>query len=239
VINLDLPIQGTLDDPKFSIWRVIVQIFVNLITRAATAPFALLGSIAGAAGEQLAYVEFAPGRAELSPAAQEKLGSLAKALNDRPALKLDATGRAIPDVDRDGLRKAALDRALRAQKQKALAAEGESAPSLDAIRIDEAEYPKLLEAVYRDTDLPDKPRNVFGIAKKIPPEQMEAMLLASYKVDDEALATLANRRAQAVKEWLVREGAVAPERIFIVSPKLTGEGIADKGAPTRVDFAIR
>jgi hypothetical protein len=238
VINLDLPISGTLDDPKFSVWRVVVQIFVNLITKAVTAPFALLASIGGG-GEELAYVEFAPGRASLAPAALTKLGTLAKALNDRPGLKIDATGRAIPDADRDGLKRAMLDNAIRAQKQKALTEEGESAPPLAELTIASEEYPKLLTAVYKATDLLDKPRNVFGLAKSIPPAEMEALLLANYRVDDEALATLANRRAQAVKEWLAREGGVASERIFIVKPKLGGEGIKDPGAPTRVDFAIR
>ena len=238
VINLDLPIQGTLDDPKFSVWGVIVQIFVNLVTKAVTAPFALLASIGGG-GEQLAFIEFAPGHADLSQAAVTKLGTLAKALNDRPALKIDASGRAIADVDREGLKHAALDQALRIQKQKALSAQGQSAPALDALTIDAAEYPKLLESVYRDTDLPDKPRNLFGIAKSIPAPEMEAMLLASYRVDDEALATLANRRAQAIKEWFAHDGGVAPERIFIVKPKLDSNGIKDGGAATRVDFAIR
>jgi outer membrane protein OmpA-like peptidoglycan-associated protein len=53
------------------------------------------------------------------------------------------------------------------------------------------------------------------------------------------LATLANRRAQAVKEWFAGKGGVPGERVFIVAPKLTAAGIADAGAPTRVDFAIR
>ena len=238
VITLDLPIQGTLDDPKFSVWGVIVQIFVNLITKAVTAPFALLASIGGG-GEQLAYVEFAPGRSDLSAAAVEKLRTLARALNDRPALKLDASGRAIPDVDRDGMKQAALDGALRAQKQKDLAGKGQSAPPLDTLTIDSAEQPALLAEVYDNADLPGKPRNVLGIAKSIPPAEMEALLLASYRVDDEALATLANRRAQAIKEWFAKEGGVAPERIFIVKPKLGGDGISDAGARTRVDFAIR
>lgn len=239
VIHLDLPIQGTLDDPKFSVWGVIVQIVVNLITKAATAPFALISAIAGGHGEELAYVEFAPGHADLSPATETKLRSLAKALDERPGLKMDATGRAIPDPDRDGLKRAALDRAMRVQKQKAIASQGESAPPLDSLTIDASEYPKYLEAVYRATDLPDKPRNVLGIAKDIPPNEMEAMLLASYRVDDEALRKLANERAQVVKQWLAGSGGIPPERVFIVAPKLNADGIQDKGAPTRVDFALK
>lgn len=239
VIRLDLPIQGTLDDPKFSVWGIVWQIIGNLITKAVTAPFALLGALAGSHGEELAFVEFAPGHGELSAAAEEKLRSLAKALADRPALKIDAAGRAVPDIDRDGLKHAALDRALRTQKQKALAADGASAPPVDTLTIDATERTRYLTAVYRDTDLPDKPRNLIGMAKDVPPAEMEARLLASYPVDDVALRTLANRRAQTVKEWFVGEGGIAPERVFIVAAKLSAEGSTDKGAPTRVDFAIR
>jgi uncharacterized protein involved in outer membrane biogenesis len=239
VINLDLPIAGTLDDPKFSIWGVLVQIFVNLVTKAVTAPFALLASIGGGGGEQLAYVEFMPGRADLAATSEAKLETLAKALADRPGIHIDATGRAIPDIDRDGLKHAFLERALRVQKQKTMAEQGESAPPLETLTIGDDEYPKLLAAVYRDTDLPNKPRNVLGIAKSIPPLEMEALLLASYRVDDEALAALANRRAQTVKEWFARKGNLPPDRVFVVAPKLTSAGIDDKGAPTRVDFAIR
>ena len=239
VINLDLPIAGTLDDPKFSVWGVLVQIFVNLVTKAVTAPFALLASIGGGGGEQLAYVEFLPGRSDLAAASEAKLETLAKALADRPGIHIDATGRAIPEVDRDGLKHARLDQALRTQKQKVLTAQGESAPPLDTLTITDDEYPKLLAVVYGDTDLPDKPRNMLGIAKSIPPAEMEALLLASYRVDDQALAALANRRAQAVKEWFARKGNLPPDRVFVVAPKLTSAGIEDKGAPTRVDFAIR
>jgi uncharacterized protein involved in outer membrane biogenesis len=239
VINLDLPIQGTLDDPKFSVWGVIVQIFVNLITKAITAPFALLGSLADGGGEQLAYIEFAPGHADLSAAANDKLATLAKALNDRPGLKIDAAGRAIPDADREGLKHAMLDTALRAEKLKSGAADGASARANEPATIDAAEYPKLLANVYKAADIADKPRNVLGIAKSIPPTEMEALLLASYRVDDAALTALANQRAQAVKAWFVGQGGIPAERVFIIAPKLNGEGIEGPGAKTRVDFAIR
>jgi uncharacterized protein involved in outer membrane biogenesis len=239
VINLDLPIEGTLDDPQFSVWHLLVQIVKNLITKAITAPFALLGSIAGGGGEQLAYVEFAPGRAELSEASRTKLATLAKALSDRPGLKIDASGRAVGDVDRDGLKHAMLDRAVRAQKAKVLAADGESAPAPDTLTIEPAEYPKLVSAVYRDTDLPNKPRNFLGIAKTLPTAEMEALLLASYRVDDAALTALASRRAEAVKRWFTGDGGIAAERIFVVAAKLGADGVKDSGSPARVDFAIR
>ena len=238
-IHLDLPIQGSLDDPQFSVWGVVLQIFVNLITKAVTAPFALLGALAGAHGEELAFVEFAPGRVELSAPAEAKLQSLAKALTDRPALKLDVAGRAVPDVDRDGLKRVTLDRALKAQKQKALVSKGEPAPSLEALTIDATEQAEYLAAVYRDASLPDKPRNAIGFAKNVPPAEMETLLLASYPVDDESLRALATRRAEIVKEWFAEQGRIASERMFIIAPKLTADGIQDKGAPTRVDFAIR
>ena len=239
VIDLDLPIQGTLDDPQFSMWGVIVQIIENLIAKVVTAPFALLGALAGGHGEELAYVEFAPGRAELSAPADAKLQSIAKALTDRPALKLDIAGRAVPDIDREGLKRATLDRAMRMQKQKALVAKGESAPTVDSLEIDAKEYPDYLTAVYNDADLKTKPRNVLGFAKTIPPAEMEALLTASYGADDDALRKLANERALAAKEWLVEKGGVPSERVFVVASKMGSDDVKDKGAPTRADFAIR
>ena len=52
VIDIKLPVGGTLDDPQFSVGGIIVQVIVNLITKAVTAPFALLAAIGGA-GEEL------------------------------------------------------------------------------------------------------------------------------------------------------------------------------------------
>ena len=171
-----------------------------------TAPFAVLGAIIGGPhSEQLAYVEFAPGHAELSADSEIKLRSLAKALTDRPALKLDAAGRAIPDVDRDGLKRVTLDRAMRTQKQKFLVAQGESAPAIDTLKIEAAEYPKYL-ALYRDADI-DKPRNVIGVAKDVHRRRWGAAL-ARYCTDDEEEHSLAT-----AAHWPSRNGLVGPGAI--------------------------
>ena len=51
-INLDIPLTGRTDDPEFSVWRIVLQVIVNILTKVATAPFALLGSLFGG-GEEL------------------------------------------------------------------------------------------------------------------------------------------------------------------------------------------
>ncbi len=71
-IKLDLPVTGSLDNPTFSVWRVIVHILVNLIAKAATSPFALLGAMFGGGGEELSYVEFDYGSTVITEAKSEK-----------------------------------------------------------------------------------------------------------------------------------------------------------------------
>lgn len=223
-IDLRLPVSGTLDDPEFSVFGLVVKMLFNLIGKALTSPFALLGAALGGA-EDLAALELAPGHARPGEAQQDKLATLAQALIDRPALRLDVTGRADPAVDGDGLRQAGLDRAVRAQKLKALIARGEEAPSIEEIEIGAGEYPELLKKAYREADF-KKPRNLIGLAKDLPEAEMEALMRANVAVGDSELHALARQRAQAVRDWLVEEGKVPGERIFILEPRVepAGEG---------------
>ncbi|MFM2056753.1 MAG: hypothetical protein RLY71_1138, partial [Pseudomonadota bacterium] len=96
VIDLQLPVAGTLDDPQFSLGGLLWKVLVNLVSKAVTAPFALLmGDSAEAAGQ----IDFAPGSAELDAAARTRLDSLAERLADRPGVRIEATGQA--DLQRD------------------------------------------------------------------------------------------------------------------------------------------
>ena len=235
VIDINLPVGGSLDDPQFSVGGIIVQVIVNLIVKAVTAPFALLGAAFGG-GEELAYLEFAPGSAQLDAADETKLKSIAKALTDRPGLKLDVSGRVDPAADREGLKRAAVDNQVKAQKVKETG-KGASV-SLDEVKVDPGEYPKYLTAAYKDASFP-KPRNVIGIARDLPVPEMESLMLANAQATDEDLRQLANRRAQSAKDWLVAKGGVPAERVFLVAPKIGTEGIKDKGKPERVDFSLK
>ncbi len=231
-IDLRLPVSGTLDDPEFSVFGLVVKMLFNLIGKAITSPFALLGSALGG-GEELSQLELAPGVARAGEAQQDKLKTLAQALIDRPALKLDITGRADPATDLDGLRQVALDNAVRAQKLKAMIARGQDAPSLEDIEVGADEYPALLEKAYKAADF-KKPRNFIGLTKSIPVADMEALMRANVKAGDAELRLLAQQRAQAVREWLVGEGAVPGERVFVLEPKV--EAASEGG---QVQFSLR
>jgi uncharacterized protein involved in outer membrane biogenesis len=240
VIDIKLPISGSLDDPKFSVGGIIVQVIVNLITKAATAPFALLSAAFGG-GEELSTLAFAPGSAALAPDAAKRLDTLGKALADRPALKLDIAGRADPASDGDALRQAAVTRAMRTEKMKSLAAAGTAPASVDQVTIDAGERVRWLTAAYREAPIPDRPRNALRMLTDMPPAEMEAMLLAHAKADEEALRALANARALGVKDALVARG-VADDRLFVVAPRLGGDAgttPSPAGTPARVELALR
>jgi hypothetical protein len=117
-IDINLPISGSLDDPEFSVGGLIVRVIVNLFVKAVTSPFALLGSMFGG-GEELSKLDFAPGRARIGEAQVKTLETLAKALGERQALKLEISGLADPEVDREGLKRVAMERLVRAEQRKA------------------------------------------------------------------------------------------------------------------------
>ena len=114
VIDINLPVTGSLDDPNFRIAPIVWKLFVGLLTKAVTAPFALLGSLFGG-GADLAFIDFAPGSAVLVPEQTQKLTQLAKALVERPQLKLDIPLRTLNAADDAALSGAALEQAIATQ----------------------------------------------------------------------------------------------------------------------------
>ena len=77
-IKLDVPLTGRLDDPKFRVGPIIWGVVVNLIEKAATSPFSLLGAAFGG-GDELSFVaDFPPGQAAVPDSQTNKLEILAK-----------------------------------------------------------------------------------------------------------------------------------------------------------------
>lgn len=235
-IKVNLPINGSLDDPQFSIGKIIIQVIVNLLTKAIASPFALLGAAFGG-GEELSYLEFGYGRMDLSSAADTKLRTLLKALADRPALKLEIAGQIDVDKDKEGLKQRQLERKVAAQKLRDLDQE-ETAASLEAIKVEPNEYPKYLALAYKREKF-SKPRNAIGLAKDLPPAEMEKLILANAQVTDDDLRQLATQRAQCVRDYLIKSGQVEAGRIFLMQARPSPASGKENAKASRVDFVIR
>jgi uncharacterized protein involved in outer membrane biogenesis len=205
VIDFNLPISGSINSPDFSLGPVIFELLLKKLGQAVASPFA---AITGGSGDHPGVIEFVPGTAKFVPAAAAALDKVAAALADRPALTLDVAGSAVPAVDRDAYRRAALDARL-----AALAQTGQpgAAPPEGEARA------RLLRRLYRETPLPDKPRNLIGLPSDVPVEQMQALLLAAIPAGDDVMRELALQRALAVRAGLIERG-LAAERLFVAQP---------------------
>ena len=236
-IDLNLPVTGQIDDPKFSLGSVIIKIIVNILVKAATSPFALLGAIFGG-GEELSYLDFDYGNAVLNEPGIKKLDTLIRALNDRPALKLEIEGHVDLEKDKEGLRQYLFHKKIKVQKLKEMVNAGISAVPVDEVKIEQNEYPKYLKLAYKAEKFP-KPRNIIGIAKDLPVPEMEKLMLTHLEIKDDDLRLLASQRALNVKDYILKSKQVEPERIFLVEPKSLQPEKKEKLRDSRVDFRLK
>ncbi|SEK02743.1 MULTISPECIES: DUF748 domain-containing protein [unclassified Variovorax] len=220
VIDVDLPLSGSLNDPQFSVGPLIWKAVVNLIVKAVTAPFSLLtGGLGGGSGESSA-ITFEPGGSELSASAKESLDKVAKALTDRPTLQMTVIGTSNLEKERDAYQRQRVRQLTYAEKRRVAVRGGQT--GTDVPPVTDAEYPDLLTAVYKRADI-TKPRNMVGLAKDLPLKDMENLLFASVPVDEESMRQLAVERGAAVRDYLLAK-KLPSERLFLGAVRTNASG---------------
>ncbi len=175
-ILLDLPVEGSLDDPKFRIGKVVVRTLLNILEKAATSPFSLLGAAFGGGGEELSYQDFAPASAVLSPANEQKLDTLAKGLYERPGLQLEIAGSIDPVADRDGLRYNSLEKQIRTRQWMSLDKSEHAATTPDQITLTPEQHAAWVKKLYDEawdegvinTEFITANTNLAALAAQIP-----------------------------------------------------------------------
>jgi Domain of Unknown Function (DUF748) len=242
IIDLNLPVSGSLDDPKFRLGPIIWKVVVNLIEKAVTAPFKLLGSLFGG-GEEMSYVDFAAGSAALDEASRGKLASLVKALESRPGLNLEVPLVVAPAADAGALAEQQWRADVTARAARRLGARSSDPAAVDRLLASPKDYRALLEDAYRE---------VFGHRAEIPPPEvaqgapppdpataaigwLEGQLKSRLTVGQEQLDALAQGRASSVQSALLDGTGIDPTRLFVVksSPLPAASG------PVRMQLALR
>ncbi|MGH8249295.1 MAG: DUF748 domain-containing protein [Steroidobacteraceae bacterium] len=234
VIDIDLPVTGSLDDPQFRLGPLIWKALLNLLGKIVTSPFALLGNLFGG-GEDLSELPFAPGSAEIEADSAGKVAALRKALVERPGLSIDIPSTLDPRTDREALEQR---RWILLVGGEAVAASPAASAQVAALRTNRPAYRDRLVELHRDLlggrpDIPRAPEPAAGAAEVDPVEHaiayLEPKLRATIAVDDAELAELAQSRAESVRDALLVDGTVDPARVFLIrgEPVAAAEGAVD------------
>jgi hypothetical protein len=229
VINLDVPVGGTLDDPSFRIGPIIWQVIKNIIVKAVSAPFSLLGSLFAGA-EEAQFIDFSPGDAALDAGTAERLGALAKSLVEKPELRLDVPIGALAAIDLPALNerayRSAVDGAVSAHFAKK-AKKGEPVPAYDSLEA-EQKIEVLAALVRQQTGaepvVPEAPEPPEGtpraeakaLRQAAAVEYLEKTARAGVVAPDTELTRLAEERAAAIERALLGGGELDPTRVFKV-----------------------
>jgi hypothetical protein len=147
---------------------------------------------------------------------------MAQALADRPSIDVEVSGFVDLENDEEGYRSEHLNRQVKRLKYLDLVKNDELAEGKteENVVVPVEEYDEYLWQVYRRSDFP-KPRNFIGMTKKIPPSEMEKLIYTHTQVSPDDLAELAQTRALTVQRYLIDEGQLEPERIFLKKPDIT------------------
>ena len=224
IIAFNLPVEGSLDDPDIKYGQLVWKAVFGLLGKIATSPFTLVGSLFPSNPGDLSTLAFPPGAASFDATAIVKLKALAKALEERPELRLEAEGAVDADLDRAALQKAALEALLRKIRAQALKLAEEGPVPLP-------ERDRWLRTAFEEAFPVAKGTKGAKPAPAPPPAEMEQRLVGSLRAEPAELAQLADARAKGVLTWLQDTGKADPGRVFQVR---TGQA---KGAA--VAFTLR
>lgn len=215
-IEIKLPVQGDLNDPQFSVMPIVWQTFRNLITRAASAPFKLLGNLTNNK-QDLSQVSYLAGQDSLNEASKQALNSLAQALKQRPQLKLNIEGTSSAAFDGPLVAQNYLHRRIQELWYNDLQKRGKKiAESVQDLEVPEKQQEKLLEQLYHE--LPEQAKRAEELPrnKKERQELMQEQWIKHYSNSTILLRTLAQNRARNIRQYLVEQGQIEPQRLFLV-----------------------
>lgn len=233
-IDIELPISGDLNNPQFSIAPIIWQTLKNLVLRAVQAPFNFIAGLAGSSNADLSQVPFSAGSSDLDKGAQGTLNSLAEALKERPGLRLEVEGTSIAANDGPLLAQERLQSEFQNTWYKMEQRAGEQVPASPAeIEVPEDEKPVMLEGIYRARLKQQPPAEWAELDSEVRADKLRDAVLASWGSSDLLLRKLAQQRAASVKEYLVSQGGLEDQRIYLLDVRtLPGSDVEGEQIPT-------
>lgn len=227
-IDIQLPISGDLNNPQFSVMPIVWQTLRNLVLRAAQAPFKFIGGLVSGGDEvNMDRVPFSAGSSELDPQARGSLDTLAAALKERPVLRLEVQGVSAQASDGPLLAEQRLQREYQSTYYKILQRRGDQVPAdASALEVPEDEKMVMLEGIYRARLKQQPPADWRELDDELRADKLRAGVLDSWARSDLLLRQLSQARAASIKQYLVDNGGLADQRVYLLDVAI-GQSDAD------------
>ncbi|ABI71446.1 DUF748 domain-containing protein [Shewanella frigidimarina] len=236
VIDLGVDVSGDIDSPSFSFGSIIINALGNIITKAVTSPFSFLAGLVDS-DEQIDKISFEYGRSNISLKQKSTLDKLAKALIDRPLLNLNIKG----SVDLINDKQALAETKLHKQLANTAGIKFKDFPK----SISASKYPAtgpLADALYQlvEQELSQDPLDIKQKLQQKKPKLTEAELITRWHIGlynmlknhqqftADEFGLLAQKRAKAVKAYLIAQTEIDPGKIFVLESRInTAEDAAE------------
>ena len=216
IIDINMPVEGNLDEPDFKYGALVWKTFGNLILNAVTSPFRFLGSMMGMDGDDLEYAEFEMGSAVILPTEREKIDNIAKMMLKRPKINLSITPIYDEVGDKKVLQLAKLTKIVMKKSGVTSTKENENTMTADVLEDIYKEY--------KDDDTLDKMQKKLKVSFK--DEEYERKYFTALvrlcrdiqSVPVVELESLATKRAQNIITYLKDEKNVNLSRLTVTNP---------------------
>jgi len=223
IIDLDLPISGSLDDPKFSYGSIVWKAIKNVLTKIVTSPFRALGNLFGADSEKLESISFEAGSSVVAPPEQEKLKTITQVLSKRSGLALGI----IPSYDVALDSRALQEMTLRSKVALEMGIKLTDGQQPGPIDLSNQKTQKAIDALY---DTLTKKSLLKKLASKLEKpkeghyEEALEKLTTSIEITEPDLQALAKSRGEAIQRALMDAG-ITTDRVHVDTPvKIKADG---------------
>ncbi|MBT5222889.1 MAG: DUF748 domain-containing protein [Gammaproteobacteria bacterium] len=226
-INIKMPVKGSMDDPEFSVGRLVLDAFVNLLAKVAASPFTAIGDFLNSDAD-FSVVTFAPGSAKINAQEGKKIDDLMSALAQKIELSLEIKGTSYTNQDWPAMNEIALREKLKQIHADELKKTSKTR-QVEYIELSEDEYQRLLADLFIQTFPELAERSIFGTPKLTYPDMGEFyvvannMLIAMIEPDNHKLSILAFKRARNIARYMVEKNNIEQTRIFILDAKVLDE----------------
>ena len=225
-IDLDVDISGDLNDPDINVGELIWWGVKRSFTKVIEAPFNYLGELLGISGDDLEYVEFTQGSAELLPKQTQELDHLGDAMNQRPELILQISGLANQYSDGQAIRSIKTNTIFTKEIKTGL-----TDSLINPLNID----PNISKDILERLSIKIIGKDSLEITKSKYSDLMDQNDMKNYvkellmviennqTLTQDELYGLANQRAEAIKNYLILNSQISPNRLLLLVPEIETE----------------